>query len=85
LEIAFESGFNSKSAFNNVFKRFTNKTPTDYISATSESHIAKAAKQYTYFIRQGIGWQIFKGRGGLMLQHGGGGLGFITTGECDIF
>jgi D-alanyl-D-alanine carboxypeptidase len=46
---------------------------------TTESYIAKAAKQYTYFIRQGIGWQIYKGRGGLMLQHGGGGLGFITS------
>jgi D-alanyl-D-alanine carboxypeptidase len=45
---------------------------------THESHIGKAKKQYSYFIRQGIGWQIYKGRGGLMLQHGGSGMGFIT-------
>lgn len=30
LEIAYMSGFNSKTTFNNAFKKFTNKTPTEF-------------------------------------------------------
>ena len=30
LEIALISGFNSKSTFNKIFKKFTNKTPSEY-------------------------------------------------------
>jgi AraC-like DNA-binding protein len=29
-ELAFESGFNSKSVFNNAFKKFTQSTPSEY-------------------------------------------------------
>lgn len=45
---------------------------------TNESHIQSAKEAYTYFVRQGIGWQVYKDRGGLMLQHSGGGIGFNT-------
>ncbi|MCK5705613.1 MAG: AraC family transcriptional regulator, partial [Cyclobacteriaceae bacterium] len=30
LAIAFDSGFNSKSAFNTIFKKLTNTTPSQY-------------------------------------------------------
>jgi AraC-like DNA-binding protein len=30
LEIAFDSGFNTKTSFNRVFKKLTNKTPSQY-------------------------------------------------------
>ena len=30
LEIAMASGFNSKSAFNLMFKRFTGQTPSEF-------------------------------------------------------
>ena len=35
VAIAFESGFNSKSAFNNFFKKYTGKTPSEYKNANS--------------------------------------------------
>lgn len=32
ISIAFDCGFNSKSSFNRIFKKFTNSTPSDFIS-----------------------------------------------------
>ena len=34
LALAYEAGFNSKSSFNNLFKKFTNQTPSQYIKST---------------------------------------------------
>ncbi|MFZ2283984.1 MAG: AraC family transcriptional regulator [Lutibacter sp.] len=36
LGIAFDCGFNSKSAFNRIFKKFTNLTPSQYKAAVSK-------------------------------------------------
>jgi AraC-like DNA-binding protein len=35
LAIAFDSGFNSKSSFNRIFKKFTNQTPSQFKSGES--------------------------------------------------
>ena len=35
LGIAFDSGFNSKSSFNRIFKKFTNQTPSQFKSGES--------------------------------------------------
>ena len=35
LAVALDSGFNSKSSFNQVFKKITGKTPSQYMSETS--------------------------------------------------
>jgi CubicO group peptidase (beta-lactamase class C family) len=45
---------------------------------TTESHIKKVDDPFPYFVRQGFGWQVYKDRGGLMLRHEGGGIGFNT-------
>lgn len=35
LELAFESGFNSKTTFNTAFKKFTQSTPREYLKSLS--------------------------------------------------
>jgi AraC-like DNA-binding protein len=37
LAIAFDSGFNSKSSFNEVFKKNVGKTPTQYLNSVNNS------------------------------------------------
>ena len=36
LGIALDSGFNSKSSFNRIFKKFTNQTPSQFKSALND-------------------------------------------------
>jgi AraC-like DNA-binding protein len=38
LSIGFEAGFNSKTTFNTVFKKFTGMTPTEYKERQKEIH-----------------------------------------------
>ncbi len=45
---------------------------------TTDSHVAEAHDQGLYFFRRGIGWHVFKEKGGYKLEHTGGGPGFFT-------
>jgi CubicO group peptidase (beta-lactamase class C family) len=45
---------------------------------TNDSHVAEANDKGLYFFRRGIGWHIFKEKGGYKLEHTGGGPGFFT-------
>ncbi|MCX2718644.1 serine hydrolase domain-containing protein [Lentiprolixibacter aurantiacus] len=45
---------------------------------TNHSHVAEADDEGLYFFRRGIGWHIFKEKGGYKLEHTGGGPGFFT-------
>jgi CubicO group peptidase (beta-lactamase class C family) len=53
-------------------------TEQSIVTMTHDSHIEMKAHKPNYFFRQGIGWQIYKGRGEYALQHDGGGFGFST-------
>ena len=37
MDIAYQSGFNSKTGFNRAFKEVTGKTPTEYLVSGGES------------------------------------------------
>lgn len=45
---------------------------------THESYVRLVDDPEDYFVRQGIGWQIYKDDSGLILEHTGGGIGFST-------
>jgi AraC-like DNA-binding protein len=44
LAIALDSGFNSKTSFNTVFKRFTGKTPSEYAKQKRETRDTEYAR-----------------------------------------
>ena len=46
---------------------------------TYRSHVKLVDDPEDYFVRQGLGWQIYKDNEGLILEHTGGGIGFSTT------
>lgn len=41
LAIALESGFNSKTSFNTIFKKVTNQTPSDYFKSLNKENTLK--------------------------------------------
>lgn len=43
LAIALDSGFNSKTSFNNIFKKVTSQTPSQYFKSISEGNLLKTA------------------------------------------
>lgn len=45
LSVGFEAGFNSKTTFNTVFKKFTGQTPTEYRDRTIPVSAAQAAER----------------------------------------
>ena len=54
--------------------------PEEYVhKMTHENYMKLADNPADYFVRHGIGWQIYKNNdAGLILEHTGGGIGFST-------
>lgn len=53
-------------------------SPESVAQMSLESHLKGPGTEPSYYFRQGLGWQIYQDRRGLVLKHGGGGLGFST-------
>ncbi len=45
MAIAYDAGFKSKSSFNNIFKKFTNQTPTEYRNSLTYQEVETLAEE----------------------------------------
>jgi CubicO group peptidase (beta-lactamase class C family) len=54
-------------------------SPESVALMSHESYMKGKGAEPAYYVRQGLGWQVYQSRGGMMLRHEGGGLGFSTS------